>query len=79
MRGMCGLIGRDDIDTTLTSCKVPVLTATDVLGKRTVVVICNDVDVGHIRIYHVGKAEVNKSVSAGKRYCRNSSVGCKSR
>ena len=76
--GMSGLIGGDDMHTAGATGKIPVLTATDVLGKRTVVIVSNYVDVRDISVYHAGKTEVNESVSARKRNSGNGSVACKS-
>ena len=76
---VCGLERRYHSDTAFSSREVPVLTATDMLNERTVAVICYDVDVRDVCVYHVGEAEVNESVSASKRYSRNGSVCGQSR
>ena len=72
--GMRGLERRNKGDTTLTSCKIPVLTATKMLEERTVLVVRYNVNVGNISVYHIGKRKVNQSVTACERNSRNRSV-----
>ena len=73
------MVGRNNVDTAAAACKIKVLTASDMLNKRTVAVICYDIDVRDICIYHIRQTEVNESVSAGKGDSRNGSVGGQSR
>jgi hypothetical protein len=44
------------------------------LNERTVIIVSDNVYFGNIGIYKVGKAEIDKSVSAREGYSRNRSV-----
>ena len=69
--------GRKYFDTARASRKVPVLSRTDMVKKRLVVIMCNDTYFCDIRVYHIGKREVNKAVSASERHTCHCSVICK--
>ena len=71
-----GDVGRQYFDTAGTARHIPVFTRSDMIHKRLIVVMRDNVYRGDIGVYHIGKGEVDKSVSARKRNrCHSANSG----
>ena len=60
-------VGRKNLDTAGTASEVPVLTGSDMVHERVVIVLRDDVDIADVGIHHVGERKVDETVAASER------------
>ena len=61
-----GDVRRQNLDTARTASQIPVLTVADMVKQRLIIVVGNHAHLGNIGIDHIGKREVDQTVSAAK-------------
>ena len=65
---VCRDEGREYSYTARAACEIPVLTRTDMIHKRLIVVMCDYAYLGDTRIYHIGKREIHEAITAAVRH-----------
>ena len=62
-----GHVGWQDLDTARTARKVPVLTGSDMIHQRLIVIMRDNAYGGKTGVHHIGKRKIDEAVSAGIR------------
>ena len=69
-------IRRNDLDTSRTSCKIPVLARSDMIHQRLIIILCDYSYIGYIWVDHIWKGKIYKPVFARERYGSHCPVSC---
>ena len=67
-------IRRKKNDTAVLTCEIPILTASEMIEKGLIVVLRDDADRRNSRIHHIGKREIDQTITSAVRDGRHRSV-----